>query len=121
MLLSIIIVVIVRLYEIRASAQIPLEATQKADDLSIGLRNMTIMHRKYCNTTATTITAGVTAESSVTPTVIVALSAHHALSPAVIVNNLFRRKKKGHERPRLMIISASKAEKKKKMAQICCL
>ena len=51
---------------------------------------MTIMHRKYCNTTATTITVtittitvGVTAESSVMPTVIVA-SAHHALSPAVI-------------------------------------
>ena len=44
MLLNIIIVVILRLYEIRASAQIPLEATQKADDLSIGLtRNMTIM------------------------------------------------------------------------------
>ena len=87
MLLNIIIVVILRLYEIRASAQIPLEATQKADDLSIGLRNMTIMHRKYCNTTATTITfttitVGVTAESAVTPTVIVALSAHHALSPA---------------------------------------
>ena len=82
MLLNIIIVVILRLYEIRASAQIPLEATQKVDDLSIGLRNMTIMHRKYCNTT--TITVGVTAESAVTPTVIVALSAHHALSPAVI-------------------------------------
>ena len=49
MLLNMIIivllyVVIVRLYEIRAFAQIPLEATQKADDLSIGLRNMTIMH-----------------------------------------------------------------------------
>ena len=36
----------------------------------------------------------------------------------VIVNNLFRRKKKGHERPKLKIISASKAEIKKKMAQI---
>ena len=49
------------------------------------------MHRKYCNTTATTITVtiatitlGVTAESAVTPTVIVILSAHHALCPAVI-------------------------------------
>ena len=65
-----------------------------------------------------------TAESAVTPTVIVALSAHHALSPAVIDSDskqMFRRKKKGHERPRLMIISASKAENKKKMAQICCL
>ena len=67
---------------------------------------------------------GVTAESAVTPTVIVALSAHHALSPAVIDSDskhLFRRKKKGHERPKLKIISASKAEIKKKMAQICCL
>ena len=57
---------------------------------------------------------GVTAESAVTPTVIVA---HHALSPAVIdsaVNNLFRRKKKGHEWPNLKIISASKAENKKR-------
>ena len=27
----------------------------------------------------------------------------------------------GHERPKLKIISASKAEIKKKMAQICCL
>ena len=84
---------------------------------------MTIMHRKYCNTTATTITVGVTAESVVMPTVIVALSAHHALllELIVIVNNLFRRKKKGHEWPRLMIISASKAENKKKMVQICYL
>ena len=90
------------------------------------------MRRKYlaleqyhCNhsattitVTITTITVGVTAVSAVTPTVIVALSAHHAI---VIVNNLFRRKKKGHERPRLKIISAPKAENKKKMAQICCL
>ena len=64
------------------------------------MRNMTIMHRKYLaleqyhysNTTTTTviqslqqhktittITVGVTAESAVTPTVIVALSVHHAL------------------------------------------
>ena len=56
------------------------------------------MRRKYlaleqyhCNhsattitVTITTITVGVTAVSAVTPTVIVALSAHHALSPAVI-------------------------------------
>ena len=47
------------------------------------MRNMAIMHRKYLVTvTITTITVGVTAESAVTPTVIVALSAHHALSPA---------------------------------------
>ena len=36
--------------------------------------------------TVTTITVGVTAESAVTPTVIVALSAHHALSLAVIID-----------------------------------
>ena len=30
-------------------------------------------------------------------------------------------KKKGHEWPKLNIISASKAEIKKKMAQICCI
>ena len=98
MLLNIIIVVILRLYEIRASAQIPLEATQKADDLSIGLRNMTIMHRKYCNTT---ITVGVTAESAVTPTVIVALSvsAHHALSPAVIDSDSKQSLQEDEERP----------------------
>ena len=36
----------------------------------------------------------------------------------VIVNNLFRRKKRGHEWPKLKIISASKTENKKKMAQI---
>ena len=62
--------------------------------------------------------------SAVMPTVIVALSEHHALCAAVIDSdskNLFRRKKKGHERPRLKIISAPKAENKKKMAQICCL
>ena len=107
MLLNIIIVVILRLYEIRASAQIPLEATQKADDLSIGLRNMTIMHRKYCYATATTITVttitvGVTAESAVTPTVIVALSvhhAHHALSPAVIDSDSKQSLQKEEERP----------------------
>ena len=107
MLLNIIIVVILRLYEICASAQIPLEATQKANDLSIGLRNMTIMHRKYCYTTATTITVttitvGVTAESAVTPTVIVALSAHHAhhaLSPAVIDSDSKQSLQKEEERP----------------------
>ena len=82
-----------------------------------------LYHCNCNNSHYTTITVGMTAVSAVTPTVIVALSssAHDALSPAVIVNNLFRRKKKGHERPRLIIISASKAENKKKMAQICCL
>ena len=82
----------------------PLEATQKADDLPIGLRNMTIMHRKYCNTTATTITVttttvGMTAESAVTPTVIVALSAHHALSPAVIDSDSKQSLQEEEERP----------------------
>ena len=38
-----------------------------------------------------------------------------------IIYNLLRRKKKGHEWPKLKIISAPKAENKKKMAQICCL
>ena len=57
----------------------------------------------------------VTADSAVTPTVIVALSAHHALSPAliVIVNNLLKRKKKGHEWPMLKNISASKSKSNK--------
>ena len=70
---------------------------------------------------------GVTADSAVTPTVIVALSAHHALSPAVIDSDSKQSlqeeelKKKGHEWPKLKIISASKTENKKKMAQICCL
>ena len=40
---------------------------------------------------------------------------------AMVLYNLFRRKKKGHEWPKLDIISVSKAENKKKMAQICCL
>ena len=53
-----------------------------------------------------------TADSAVTLTVIVALSAHHWLSPAliVIVNNLFKRKKKGHEWPMLKNISAPKSK-----------
>ena len=50
--------------------------------------DMTIMHKKYCNTTTTTITVTITiitvGVTAVTPTVIVALSEHHALSPAVI-------------------------------------
>ena len=60
---------------------------------------------------------GVTAESAVTPTAIVALSRimrSVLLQLIVIVNNLFRRKKKGHERPRLKIISAPKVENIKK-------
>ena len=75
------------------------------------MRNMTInfiIKYKILAQELATITVGVP-------------SAHHALCPAVIVNNLFRGKKKGHERPKLKIISASKAEIKKKMAQICCL
>ena len=73
-----------------------------------------------------TITVGVTAESAVTPTVIVALSLINSASCAtaligMVLYNLFRRKKEGHEWPKLNIISASKAKNKKKMAQICCL
>ena len=65
-------------------------------------------------------------ESAVTPTVIIAHSLISSTSCAsalieTVLYNLFRRKKKGYEWPRLMIISASKAENKKKMAQICCL
>ena len=69
---------------------------------------------------------GVIVESAVTPTVIIAHSLISSTSCAsalivIVLYNLFRRKKKGHEWPRLMIISASKPENKKKMAQICCL
>ena len=60
------------------------------------------------------------------PTVIVVLSLISSASCAtalivMVLYNLFRRKKKGHEWPKFNIISASKAENKKKMAQICCL
>ena len=69
---------------------------------------------------------GVIVESAVTPTIIIAHSLINSASCAsalieIVLYNLFRRKKKGHEWPRLMIISASKADNKKKMAQICCL
>ena len=62
---------------------------------------------------------GVIVESAVTPTVIIAHSLISSTSCAsalieIVLYNLFRRKKKGHEWPRLMIISASKAENKKK-------
>ena len=69
---------------------------------------------------------GVIVESAVTPTVIIAHSLISGASCAsalieMVLYNLFRRKKKGHEWPKLNIISASKAENKKKMTQICCL
>ena len=66
---------------------------------------------------------GVIVESAVTPTGIIAHSLISGAScPSVIVlYNLFRRKKKGHEWPMIMIISTFKADNKKKMAQICCL
>ena len=62
---------------------------------------------------------GVIVESAVTPTVIIAHSLISSASCAsalieIVLYNLFRRKKKGHEWPRLMIISASEAENKKK-------
>ena len=69
---------------------------------------------------------GVIVEPAVTPTVIIAHSMISRASCAsalieIILYNLFRRKKKGHKWPRLTIISASKADNKKKMTQICCL
>ena len=44
---------------------------------------------------------GVNAESAVTPTVIVALSAHHALSPAVIDSDSKQSLQEEEERPRV--------------------
>ena len=41
-------------------------------------------NNSHYNNTITTITVGVATESAVTPTVIVALFAHHSLSPALI-------------------------------------
>ena len=67
------------------------------------MRNMAIMHRKYLTSyltvTITTITVGVNAESAVTPTVIVPLSAHHALSPAVIDSDSKQSLQEEEERP----------------------
>ena len=44
---------------------------------------------------------GVAVESAVTPTVIVALSAHHALSPAVIDSDSKQSLQEEEERPRV--------------------
>ena len=69
------------------------------------MRNMTInciMHRllkKILAQEQATITVGVTAKSAVTPTVIVALSAHHALSPAVIDSDSKQSLQEEEERP----------------------
>ena len=62
---------------------------------------------------------GVIVESAVTPTVIIAHSLTSCASALIVIvlYNLFRRKKKGHKWPRLMIISASKADNEKKMAK----
>ena len=62
-----------------------------------------------------------TAESAVTSTVIVALSARHALSPAVIDSDSKQSLQEKEERAEAHDISAFKAENKKRMAQICCL
>ena len=67
---------------------------------------------------------GVIVESAVTPTVIITHSLISSTSCAsalivIVLYNIFRKKKKGHESPTLMIISFSKAVNK--MAQICCL
>ena len=67
------------------------------------MRNRTInfiMHRLlFLAQELVTITVGVTAESAVTPTVIVALSAHHALSPAVIDSDSKQSLQEEEERP----------------------
>ena len=62
---------------------------------------------------------GVIVESAVTPTVIIAHSLTSCASALIVIvlYNLFRRKKKGHEWPRLIIISASKADNEKNMAK----
>ena len=49
--------------------------------------------------TVTTITVGMAAESTVMPTVIVALSAHHVLSPAVIDSDSKQSLQEEEERP----------------------
>ena len=56
-------------------------------------------HYHYNNSHYTTITVGMTAVSAVTPTVIVALSAHHVLSPAVIDSDSKQSLQKEEERP----------------------
>ena len=56
-------------------------------------------HCNYNTVTITTITVGMTAVSAVTPTVIVALSKHHALSPAVIDSDSKQSLQKEEERP----------------------
>ena len=56
-------------------------------------------HCNYNNSHYTTITVGVTDESAVTPTVIVALSAHHALSPAVTDSDSKQSLQEEEERP----------------------
>ena len=70
------------------------------------MRNMTInfiMHRllkyKILAQELATITVGVTAESAVTPTVIVALSAYHALCPVVIDSDSKQSLQEEEERP----------------------
>ena len=69
-------------------------------------RKYLALEQYYCNHSATTITVtitkitvGVTAVSAVTPTVIVALSAHHALSPAVIDSDSKQSLQEEEERP----------------------
>ena len=57
------------------------------------------LEQYHCNSHYTTITVGVTAESAVTPTVIVALSAHHALCPAVIDSDSKQSLQEEEERP----------------------
>ena len=53
----------------------------------------------HYNNTSTTITVGMTDESAVTPTVIVALSAHNILSPALIDSDNKQSLQEEEERP----------------------
>ena len=67
---------------------------------AITRRKYLALEQYHCNHSATiTITVGVTAVSAVTPTVIVALSAHHALSPAVIDSDSKQSLQEEEERP----------------------
>ena len=58
-----------------------------------------LLYPRYSPAAARVITVGVTAVSAVTPTVIVALSAQHALSPAVIDSDSKQSLQEEEERP----------------------
>ena len=62
-------------------------------------RNYLALEQYHCNHSATTITVTITTITVVTPTVIVALSVHHALSPAVIDSDSKQSLQEEEERP----------------------